>query len=182
MINEEIKHIVQAEFQDGEELLWAEKTTSKAQQDYAQTHKKEGEVFKKIRIFFLRVCAPVILVTMIFIPSFRIWGGIFLVLMPLSFLSNEKSGNNTARAIGNLDIGGYALTNLHLFELNRALEITKREDASKLKKVSEEVSCILARPVGSGLLKIRNLDFLNNNYVTTNFINNQLDKRSNQSS
>ena len=175
MINPEVRHIIEPELAEGEELLWAEKTKVMSQQKFTKYYQDDTQMINWVLKFFLWIGLPVLVVSLILFPAFREVGMYMLFLLPICLLSLRHKGKHTVKTIENMDVGGYALTNFRLFELDKTLNITRRDDASKLRKV-EETTCLVLRPVGNGMLKIRNLFFLNNNYATANYIRNLIKK------
>ena len=175
MINEEVRHIIEPELAEGEELLWAEKTTVSAKEAIVNPYREDTDTFVALLKYFLWVGVPVLLVLIILFPSFRVVGIILLILVPVCFMSNASSSEDHGTRFENIDIGGYALTNLRLFELDKKIQVTSRDDASKLRKVVEESTCVTLKPIGGGVLKTRTLFFLNNNYATTNYIRSQIE-------
>ena len=178
MINEDLRHIVEPELAEGEELLWAEKTIVSAQQEIVQIHEDDTELSILFAKFLLWLGIPILIGFIIFFPSIRMISIILLFGLPIAVVSIGLASADNVEAVENMAIGGYALTNLRLFELDTSLKVTRRDDASKLRKVSEEVGCIIVKPVGSGILKVRNLSFLSNNYVTTNYIRSLIENAS----
>ena len=170
MINPEVRHIIEAELTEGEELLWAEKTKAYAQQKIVQTYEDDTETFTFLAKGFLWFGVPLLIIFIIFLPPIRLLCVIVLFVVPFIFATSGIASADELDMVDNMNIGAYALTNLRLFEFDKSLKITRRDDASKLRKVWEQPTCINMSPIGSGVIKFRSLFFLNNNYATTNYI------------
>lgn len=72
-------------------------------------------------------------------------------------------------ALEYFDIGGYALSNHRLFELDKSLTLSQTYDARKLRHVYEGAGGIVLKPIEAGWLKRYKLYFLETDvYVTIN--------------
>ena len=61
MINEDLRHIVEPELAEGEELLWAEKTIVSAQQEIVQIHEDDTELSILFAKFLLWLGIPILI-------------------------------------------------------------------------------------------------------------------------
>ena len=166
MIDPDLRQIIELELQDGEELLWAEKTTS-----HWQGSETEHVDHTQRLIKILAVTIPVIAALMLYFPPFRIVGILLIMLLPAVLISNIDPHIEVNPQFSDKDIGGYALSNLRLFEFDRRLTISMRLPASDLKKVREIDHWIKLSPIGKGPLNFHNLYFLTSNYATAAYIN-----------
>ena len=173
MINEEVKHIIEPELGEDEELLWAEKTSLKKFDDLANAHKTDKKLFKIGGISLSVIVLPFI----IFFPEFRVWGFFLLLTILVSTLINMHTVSNEIETVTSLDIGGYALTNRNFFTFNKSLSSWHSVDASKLTKVVESGSALMLSYGGKmGFFNSKFLQFLPNNYATAKYINTKLGK------
>ncbi len=166
MINEDIRHIVEAELREGEKLLWAETTSQTRKEEHAEFIRQDNKLQSRINL----VGYSVILIFVVINASARIYSIPLLVIFSVFCYITLRAGDAELNDMKNSDLGGYALSNLRLFILNNEYRIVVQKEASKLKKVAEETRHIRLNPIGSGLLKTYNLQFLPNNYSTTTYI------------
>ena len=170
MIDEDIRHIIEPELAEGEELLWAETISHSKIRDAVNVHEEDGQMFLKIGKFL----APLFIISAVLFPSFRIIGLFLALLVGLGMYNNYRVCMRKAQGTRELDIGGYAISNVHFFKLARDLSVLEKLDAKLIKKVREGSDCVVVAPIGKGIFDHRHLRYLSNNYATANYLKSML--------
>jgi len=181
MIHQDVREYVEARLDDGEEILWGEKTCQQTQ----DLHKNWFQLsLKKKRIVIAVLCVGFLGLLLSFtIPKginnwgtsiqillFNIFSTLALysflfaaILLVLNFLVNGRVYN----------IGAYGLTNKRLFEFDHDMNLIRHLDASRIRHVygSEGVAI---KPIGIKGSRSYQLGLMANSTLTINYIHTQL--------
>lgn len=172
MINEEVRHIIESELQDSEELLWAEVVSQKKINEHLDDVASEAKyqrrfngplsIFITFAVFIVSMWASLTFFAAVFFT--------FFVLCIFTYVHDLKASNLD----GHKFPGGYALTNQRLFTFDKTLTTWTTQDASSLKSAYEETKMLRLKPVGSGFFKEARLAYLASNYSAEKHINAKL--------
>lgn len=182
MINEEVRHIVEAELVSGEELLWAEKTDHQAQEFHKQkfllTPNKRRVVTTVLVLGLMGLAVSFTIIP----PGINNWGTQLEILLSniLSTVSLYSSVIAAVLLVLNFlvkgrafVIGAYGLTNKRLFELDYDLSVVRIHDASRVKHVYGFEGVAL-KPIGSKGSKAYQLGLMENNVLTINYLQSKI--------
>ena len=171
MIDADIRHIIEPELMEGEELLWADKTSQK-ELDAAIEFANPADNSSEKDFTYIAIVLGTFLVVLsndigeIVVTVFTVGLSTGFVIWFLRW---------QAKTLSNFNIGGYVLTNKRLFELDKKLKIKRRFDARKLQHVYEGAACVILRPISKGLFKRYKLIWLKSDvYATINYIDSEL--------
>ena len=181
MINPEVRHIIEPELAEGEELLWAEKTDHQAQ----EFHKQKFLLTPNKR----RIVTTVLVLGLIGLavsfsipPGINNWGTQLEKLLSniLSTVSIYSSVIAAVLLVLNVlvkgrayVIGAYGLTNNRLFELDYDLSIVRSHDASRVKHVYGFEGVAL-KPIESKGNKAYQLGLMENNILKINYLQSKI--------
>ena len=181
MINLEIRHIIEAELQEGEELLWAEKTDHETQNYHKQQFMLTPNK-RRIVIIVLGLGLLGLVLSFSIPPGIDNWGVPLEVLLYNVFAGVSLYSFVIAAVILVLNlyvkgrtyvIGAYGLTNKRLFELDYDLSIVRSHDASRVKHVYGFEGVAL-KPIGSKGNKAYQLGLMENNVLTINYLQSKI--------
>jgi len=179
MINEDIRHIVEAELREDEELLWAEKVDENLRKKWILESIKQGR-FWAFPFFVIGVLIVwmtlnsiesrhrdtslwIVIVGMI---PFLLLGCLFFLASIISFKDFFGNQNYMEKR----PFKFYALTNFRVLYFGKNDELLFYLDASHAKKAKPlkrwyfpnkwETLCLIVSPVGTGIFKFAEIYFL----------------------
>ncbi len=167
MIDSGVQAKLQSEIRSGETLLWASQTSTEAVEIYID-YVKQANSSRKL---FAMIYGAIFIAGSYFITKDLTHFILGLLAYVIIYLGAVFFWARQIQAIQNFPIGGYALTNKRLLELDHDLNVRAAYDAANLEHVYEGAGGIVLKPVGKGLLKSYKLLLLKTDiYVAMNAI------------